>query len=252
MFDEILGSETAGAAGYGSGLIGGILDAFIGPVMANEQFQRSKHVSNRQMAGAQFLAENQPAWAVQGLINAGLNPVLGATKGVAPAQFAPSPKTSIPSTGSFARALEGGISSAKQLKLLNTQAEILDENLRRARNEADASGFLENKVNEEIREIGARIKSLEQGIQTNATQADLNRSSAEANRAGARLTDTRNRAEKMAIPYSEEQLEATKPMVDLLSKPRNLLIRILEGVKREAEGVREYKEPGTEEAGGGY
>lgn len=226
--DSLLSSENQAAAAYGSGLIGGVLDAFIGPVMSNVQFQRSKHVSNRQMRAAQWIAENQPKWAVQGLINAGLNPLLAATKGVAPAQFAPSPKTSIPDTGSFARAFEGGISSAKTVRLLNANAKILDEQLEKAKNEADASELLKDKISGEIDEIGARISSLEQGVRTSASQADLNAAGAEASRATARLTGTRDRAERMAIPYSEEQLEATKPMIDLLSKPRRLLERLME------------------------
>lgn len=80
---------SAAASSYGSGLIGGVLDAVIGPVMANVQYGRGKHVSNRQMKAVQFLAENQPSYAVEGLRRAGLNPLLSVMHGIAqPAQAA--------------------------------------------------------------------------------------------------------------------------------------------------------------------
>lgn len=236
-YEDVLGASSAsnsggGAAGFGSGLIGGILDAFIGPVMSNVQFQRSKHVSNRQMRAAEFLAENQPSWAVQGLVNAGLNPILAATKGVAPAQFAPSAKTSLPDTGSFSRSLEGGVSSAKTLSLLNGQAKLLEEQIGKARNEREASVFLKDRMMGEIGEIASRIRSLEQGIQTSASQANLNEAQAGANRANTVLSMTRNRAERGKIPYSEEQMEMTAPMREFLEKPGNLIRGVLRSGKR--------------------
>lgn len=230
-----MGDSGGGAAGYGSGLIGGILDAFIGPVMANEQFQRSKHVSNRQMAAAQFVAENNPRWAIQGLVNAGLNPILAATRGVAQAQFAPSARTSIPDTGSFARALEGGVSSARQLSLLDTQQRILKEQLKTATNEANASRYLDTKVQTEIGEIAARIDQLEQGVQTGKSQVDLNFAAADASRANARRTaaDASLLEKDLARAESERQFyegeftgNIPKPMLDLF---KLLLSAISEG-----------------------
>lgn len=234
---DVSSGSGGAAAGYGSGLIGGILDAIIGPVMANETFQRQKHVSNRQMNAAMFMAQNQPSWAVQGLINAGLNPILAATKGVAPAQFAPSARVGDANTGSFARALEGGVSNAKTLKLLDNNAKILEQGVIKARNEADASKLLDTKMQGEIAEIGSRIRSLEQGIQTGASQVRLNEASEEATRANARLTGTRDRAERMAIPYSEEQERAVKPVKDMLGMPRRLLEGIIEQGARGGRAV---------------
>lgn len=232
-YEEVLSSIGAGddassgtgssVAGYGSGLIGGILDSIIGPVMSNVQFKRAKHVSNRQMRAAQFLAENQPRWAVQGLVNAGLNPILAATKGVAPAQFAPSPKTSVAETGSFARALEGGVSSARQLSLLGTQKRILDANLEQARNEADASGYLKQKMMNEIDEIGSRIEYLEQQNKTSASQSNLNKSSELVNRWEAKLRAA-------AVPGAEAEAELYRTEGGEAVKQLGPIIRLIKDV----------------------
>lgn len=217
------GGGGGSAAGYGSGLIGGILDAFIGPVMANEQFQRNKYVANRQMKAAQFVAENQPKWAVQGLINAGLNPILAATKGVAPAQFVPSPKVGIAETGSMARALEGGVSSARQLRMLNTQARILEENLKTAKNEADASRYLDSKMQNEIGEIGARIAYLEQQNRTGASQENLNKSSELVNRYEAKLRNA-------AVPGAEAEAELYRTEGGELVRQAGPIIRLIKDI----------------------
>lgn len=216
MFDEVasgLGSMESsgsggGSAGYGSGLIGGILDAFIGPVMANEQFQRAKHISRRGMKAAQFLAENQPSWQMEGFRRAGVNPLLALTRGVSGPSFAPQIASPDIDTGSFSEAISRGISSGRQLTLLNTQKRILDETLREQTNKANASINLDRRMRAEVGEILKRIDSLDQGMRTSAAQADMYESSASEMRANARLLGTRERAERMAIPYDPSQVQA--------------------------------------------
>lgn len=234
-YEEVLGSVTSSdsgssASGYGSGLIGGILDAVIGPVMANEQFQRAKHVSNRQMGAARFIAENQPSWAMQGLINAGLNPVLAATRGVSQPSFSPSSGTSLPNTGSLARALEGGVSSARQLTMLSKQGRILDEQLKTAQNEARASGQLETKMNAEVSEILKRVDFLEQQTQTSASQVDVNSANAEAARSTARRTDVLRDLDKAALPGAEAEAELYETELGETVKQASPVIRLLKEI----------------------
>lgn len=224
-YEEVLGSVTAsdsggGAAGYGSGLVGGILDAFIGPVMANEQFQRSKHVSNRQMQAAKFVGENQPSWAMEGLRRAGLNPMLAYTRGLGPAQFAPSVRAETARTGSFASALSRGVSNARQLKMLDLQSNILLNQARKAKNEADASNLLTNRMNAEISEIFSRRDSYDQSVQTSASQVDVNSANAERIR-------TLKELDSLGIPAARADAELYSTEGGSLVRQAGPVIRLL-------------------------
>lgn len=126
MWGEILGAA-----------VGPIAETILGPVMANEQWQRSKYVSNRQMSSAKFLAENQPSWAAQGLRNAGFNPILAASRGFPGADFAPSSPGPSVSSGS----LSGVASSAAQLKRLGPELQLLENTTKKVANEAEAAGY---------------------------------------------------------------------------------------------------------------
>lgn len=167
---------------------GPVMDSIIGPVMANEQWQRSKHVANRQMASAQFLAENQPSWAVEGLRKAGLNPILAATRGFPGAEFAPrSPAPSTP-TSDLGRIS----SSAAQLAKLSPEMRMLSETTRRIGNEADAAfydvGFSQSRAEGEyqrtlqdekrVQQVDKMIQLLEEQIR--ATAAGTRRTTADA------------------------------------------------------------------------
>lgn len=237
FLDSLVSSDSGGgAAGYGSGLIGGILDAAIGPVMSNVNYIRSKRVSNRQMGAAQWMAENQPSWAMRGLVNAGLNPILAATKGPGSPEFAPSARGGDPVSGGMSAALERGVGSVKTLSLLKNQAKILQNQERSTRNEADASEFATRKVNAEIGEILSRQGLYDEQMSNTASQSELNR-------ATSVLQRTRNTVERLGIPWSEEQKRWAK------DSPVGEISRLIKGVVSGAyegsgagQGVRDLQE----------
>lgn len=195
------GGGGAGAAGYGSGLIGGILDAIIGPVMSNVNYIRGKSPTNRQTGYMQFLAENQPSWAVSGLIKAGINPLLalgrGPFGGSMPPQMARAEGGVSSNLGSV---MSRGVSNVRQMELLNSQADMLRSQAETARNEANASRYLDTKMMAEIAEIGARMENLDQQSRTGASQENLNRSSELVNRWESRLRAA-------AVPGAEAEAE---------------------------------------------
>lgn len=200
IVDSVLSSGGGSSAGgYGSGLVGGILDAAIGPVMSNVNYIRSKSPTNRQTGYAKFMAENAPEWAMEGLRRAGVNPILAFGRGPFGGGDAPPMVNARGEARSeISQALARGVSSAKQSSLMGSQLELIQEQGRKAKNEADASEHLTTKINAEIGEILARQGLLDQEIQTQPwTRA---RSAAEA-----RLTDTRNTVERLGIPWSAEQ-----------------------------------------------
>lgn len=200
-WDDLLGAESAGgaAAGYGSGLIGGILDAAIGPVMANVNYIRSKSPTNRQTGYARFMAENSPSWAMEGMRKAGLNPILAFGRGpVGGAQVPPQVSARGEARSDLSGAISRGVSSARQSSLLQGQLDLLGEQVRKARNEANASEDLKTKINAEIGEILARQGVLDQEMQT----APFSRARLDAE---SRLTNTMNTVRRLEIPWSEEQ-----------------------------------------------
>lgn len=131
-------SAAAGgqAAGYGSGLVGGIIDAFTGPVMSNVNYIRSKRVSNRQMGAARWMAENAPSWAVDGMRKAGINPILAYMKNL-PSGEVPSMRGDPNSGTDLSSAFSRGVSTAKQMQLLESQVDAARAEADRARVDAD-------------------------------------------------------------------------------------------------------------------
>lgn len=205
IVDSVLSSESSGgAAGYGSGLIGGILDAAIGPVMANVSYKRAKHVSNRQMKGLQFIAENQPSYAVEGLRRAGLNPILAATQGVAqPANAARVDSPEI-RTGSMSEAMSRGVSSARQMSLLNAQAKLLQEQGREAKSRADAAEVTATpKAWAEISEVLARSGLYDEQMRATASQGPRNIQETE-------LAKAREVSERLGFPAKQSEAEFYK------------------------------------------
>lgn len=241
-YEEVLNSvvsdeSSGGAAGYGSGLIGGILDAVIGPVMSNVQFQRQKHVSNRQMRAAEFIAENQPSWAVEGLRRAGLNPALAYMKGISPVSFAPSNRPDVARSGGISAALARGVSSAKQMTLLSDQASLLKNEARKVANEANASEELRNRMRAEIGEIDARSRLADAETRAVASRIPVSEAEEPLRRAQEAETQAREAAERMkvyverlGIPWSDEQKDwVRKTPVGEMSR----------AIKRGARGIYE-------------
>lgn len=213
-------SGGSGSAGYGSGLIGGILDAAIGPVMANVQFKRSKHVSNRQMKAMQFIAENQPSWAQEGLRRAGLNPILAATRGLAMPASAPKVDAAMAESGGISDALSRGVSSARQLKVLESQARLLEAQARKSEVEADLT---KPKIFAEISEILARSGLYDEQMKATATQGPRNIQETE-------LSKAREVSTRLGFPAQQSEAEFYKGLGQEAPLVR-FILEILKGAR---------------------
>lgn len=196
--------------------LGAVLGALAGPgmesgasaAMANEAFQRSKHVSNRQMAAAQFLSESTPSWAMEGLRKAGLNPILAASSGMGGAQFAQSSGVGaaragqIPDLGSSARA---GAKFAPEKK-------VLEEAARRGTSEADAAFYEVGRSRAAAETEYQRMRAEELRVDQVRETTELLRQQQAATAAAAaasRATESRTRyqeyLDRTRTPYSDEQ-----------------------------------------------
>lgn len=210
LVDSLLSSDSGGsAAGYGSGLIGGILDAAIGPVMANVNYIRSKSPTNRQTGYAKFMAENAPSWAMDGMRKAGLNPILAFGRGPVGGGETPGMVNARGEARSdISGALARGVSSAKQASLMSENLKLIREQVREQTNKADASGLLTAKTHAEIGEILARQGLLDQEMQTAPFARQRMQMDSARIAADTKFLGTRDRAALMGIPYSDEQIEA--------------------------------------------
>lgn len=182
MFDDVssfFSSDQGSAASSGSGLIGGILDAFIGPIMANEQFQRAKHISRRGMQASAFLAQNQPSWAMEGLRRAGMNPILaamGGGGGFANAQMGPTVNAQTPEMGSLREAIQSTVTSAKQVQMMD--AEVRNARARATSEEARAK-VADQRAHSEVGLIEYQMLQAEQAALRERSQAAANKASAD-------------------------------------------------------------------------
>lgn len=212
------------ALGAVAGAVAGpALDSILDQVSAKQAWDRSKHVSNRQMAAARFLAENQPTWAMQGLRNAGLNPILAATRGMPSAEFAPridAPKAGTSQFGSAA-------SSAKQLRTLSPEMEILRETGRLRRLESDAAfyGVGTERARAE-REYQAAL-SEEERVRQMREMTELIRQQQDATAAQAQRTRIGTALDATAMPSAKAAEELYRKYPEL--RYLNLLLRDVRG-----------------------
>lgn len=200
---DFLSSDDSGggSAGFGSGLIGGVLDAAIGPVMSNVQYIRGKKVSRRQIQAMMNIAHSQPSWAAEGLRRAGINPLLGVMRGLAEPSAAPRVESPDIRTGSLSEAMSRGVSSGKQMSLLNSQAELVSAEARKAKAEASvAEATASPKAWAEISEILARSGLYDEQMKTTASQGA-------ANVETRFLTKARRRLAELDMPSSEASAE---------------------------------------------
>jgi len=133
-----LGALLGAVAGPG-------MEAGLGQISAKQAFDRSKYVSNRQMGAAQFLAQNQPTWAMEGLRRAGLNPILAATRGFPGAEFAPqvgAQAARVPSGGALVSSARQVARMPEELRALRAMADRSESEATTARNVATASEAL--------------------------------------------------------------------------------------------------------------
>lgn len=114
--------DDAGGAsgGYGSGLVGGILDAIIGPVMSNVQAGRSSRAARHARAWSEYMASTAYQRTVKDLEAAGINPLYAVTRGATSAPSGPMAQVpDIPKDRVVTRAL----SSARENMLVQQQIE---------------------------------------------------------------------------------------------------------------------------------
>lgn len=225
------------AAGYGSGLVGGVLDAVIGPVMANVQKGWSNRSARKAREWAEYMASTQYQRTTKDLVAAGLNPIL-AVKGMDPSSGGnvQAATPSMPSSN-ISASLERGVSSGKQMGLLGTQAEILKQDLIKARNEAEASGVLTRKANAEVGEILSRQGLNDTAMQTNAAMLPVHRASASEKIANEAHLRNKIYMERVGLPWSQEQKDWAK------GSPVGEISRaIKDSVRSGAKPILDYRE----------
>lgn len=129
-----LGDSEGGAVteqtGYGSGLVGGILDSVIGPVMANVQKGWSSRAARHARAWAEAMSSTAYQRTVEDLKKAGLNPMLAYTRG--PSGYQGVSAAEVPDLAGGEGGISRALSTARQAALVNAE-------LRAAKARADAS-----------------------------------------------------------------------------------------------------------------
>lgn len=133
------GGDWGGAAQFGSGLIGGIGDMFIGPVMANVQKGWSNRAARKARQWAEYMRSTAYQTTVEDLRRAGLNPALAYTKGETGTPSGPQASVPDIDRASLSEGFARASSTAKQMKLLEEQAGLLTAQRRKAEVEATVS-----------------------------------------------------------------------------------------------------------------
>lgn len=183
--------SNTGQGSYGSGLIGGIGDMVIGPVMANVQKGWAAKSARHAREFAMHMMREGPRIQMEALRKAGLNPILAATKGY---QFdAPSVAAAqtpqIRMEGSLSRAM----SSGRQAGLFGEQRRLLSA-------EADTAELGRSRAVAEIEEKGAHAVALK----------------AEAGAASAR--EVRDQAEAVRSVAETERVGIDRARIEALTK----------------------------------
>lgn len=182
-YESVLGAQNqggGGAAGYGSGLIGGILDAFIGPVMANQQKGWSSRAARHARTWAEYMSNTQYQRAVKDLNAAGLNPMLAYMSGGAstPSSVVAQTPSGFQSdlSGAAARAVGSAKASSENqlnLALMKSQLEINRQNLRSSAAGADSAETMAQYNRDRYGNLGAKVD-----LEAVQSAADANSASA--------------------------------------------------------------------------
>lgn len=128
-----------GQSGYGSGLIGGILDAIIGPVMANQQKGWSAKAARHARTWAEYMSNTQYQRAVADLNKAGLNPMLAYMSGGASTPSSVVAQTPSGFSSDLSGAASRAVGSAKASSENALNLKIMHETLRGAKASADSA-----------------------------------------------------------------------------------------------------------------
>lgn len=207
MFDTAntannLGGSSYGQGSYGSGLIGGIGDMIIGPIMANQSKVMASKANRHAREFAMFMMRNGPRIQRKALEKAGYNPMLPFIGGSGVKFDAPHVQAArtpdIRSTGSFS----GAMSNARQAGMFRDQQRLL-------RHEADTAGYGSSRALAEVEEKAAHAQSLK--AEAGAASARDVRDQAEAVRIRA-LTDL--------VPVDRKRIEALTEQIGLETELR--------------------------------
>jgi hypothetical protein len=202
------------------------------------------HTSARhQRKWEEYMSSTAYQRAVKDMEAAGINPILAVTRGFSGAStpggaMAATPRIDSDFDLDVPGALEKGLSNVKQMKVMRDQLATIEAARRKAEAEADVTEkTLEARIVQEIRESVARQLELEQQARTSASQSQRN-----VEEAG--LMATRNRAEKMAIPYSAEQEAAVRktPIGELGRAVKRGGREAAEGAKHIWQDIMEWRE----------
>lgn len=191
---------SSGQAGYGSGMIGGILDAIIGPVMANQQKGWASRASRHARKFAEYMSSTAYQRAVKDLEAAGLNPMLAYVQGGASSPTVGAAATRSFQSSELGRAAERAVSTGRQAGLMRAQIAHANELVRKTKAEADTAGLGTYKVMSDM-ELQRKHGQLMDA------ETVRNMKSGELIDAERSWTNTRDRATRLGIPYSEEQEE---------------------------------------------
>lgn len=172
---------------------GEILGAMIGPGMEGiasaAQYQAAKHERNiswKRMAQWELMG---PGLRMQGLRNAGLNPILAATGGFKGGGAPNVPEASVGGSPSFSFDLGQVYSAAKQRKAMNDELEAIEAGKRIRQSEARAAEFLPEKANFSAQAEQARWEVLREQVALLREQQDATSAQAAATRASQARTE---------------------------------------------------------------
>lgn len=190
----------SGQAGYGSGLVGGILDAVIGPIMANQQKGWASKASRHARKWSEYMSSTAYQRAVKDLEAAGLNPMLAYVQGGASSPVGVAAHTPNIQSSDLSRAAERAVSTGRQSGLFKAQLAHINETVRKTKAEADTAQLGTFKV---MSDMDLQQKH---GVLLEA-EAERNRRQGLLLDAERSWTNTRDRATRLGIPYSAEQEE---------------------------------------------
>lgn len=138
--------------GWGAaiGAIGSALVSTLGSSIGNEY--ASKKNNERYKDTQRFLALNTPSWNVQGLRDAGLNPILAVNNGISSPQAVNTASTFSPDTSGI-RDVINKMASAKQLDVMEAQEDKLSEETKVANATAEQVKQQTEKLAEETKAL---------------------------------------------------------------------------------------------------
>lgn len=212
----MMGGDFGISAGV-QGLLGGLTGA-AGSYYGN---QMASSATGEAQNWSQIMRATAYQTAVKDMRRAGLNPILAAGgMGAAGTPGAPSQQVFAPS---FDVDVEKAVTSGLAVKTARDQAATVAANRRTAEATAKRAGFEADAAYYAGPTALQRLLNIVQDRDLTNAQTRQAMAMLENIQADTAWTRSRDWATRAGIPYSEEQIRATQPMIDLLSKPGNAL-----------------------------